>query len=33
MERILQAKDAMQIDLSREDFYILWSASNGREVA
>jgi len=33
MERILQAKDAMQIDLSREDFYILWSASNGKEVA
>lgn len=32
-ERIVQAKDAMDINLSREDFYKLWEASAGREVA
>lgn len=33
MERILQAKNAIQIDLNREDFYKLWSASTSKEVA
>jgi predicted oxidoreductase len=32
-ERIIQAKDAMNINLSREDFYKLWEASAGKEVA
>ena len=32
-ERIKQAKAAMQINLAREDFYKLWCASTGVEVA
>lgn len=32
-ERILEAKKAMEIELQREDFYKLWSASTGKEVA
>jgi len=32
-ERIIQAKEAMEINLSREDFYKLWEASAGKEVA
>ena len=32
-ERIKQAKTAMQINLAREDFYKLWCASTGAEVA
>jgi predicted oxidoreductase len=32
-ERILEAKKAMEIELKREDFYKLWSASEGKEVA
>ena len=32
-ERIKQAKTAMQINLAREDFYKLWCASTGTEVA
>jgi len=32
-ERIKQAKASMQINLAREDFYKLWSASTGAEVA
>jgi predicted oxidoreductase len=32
-ERILEAKNAMEIELKREDFYKLWSASTGKEVA
>ena len=32
-ERILDAKNAMEINLTREDFYKLWSASTGEEVA
>lgn len=32
-ERILEAKKAMEINLTREDFYKLWSASTGKEVA
>ena len=32
-ERIKEAKKAMEIELSREDFYKLWSASTGKEVA
>jgi predicted oxidoreductase len=32
-ERIKQAKAAMQINLAREDFYKLWCASTGAEVA
>jgi len=32
-ERILEAKKAMEIELTREDFYKLWSASTGKEVA
>jgi predicted oxidoreductase len=32
-ERIQDAKVAIQIDLTREDFYKLWSASTGKEVA
>jgi predicted oxidoreductase len=32
-ERIKKAKAAMQINLAREDFYKLWSASTGAEVA
>lgn len=32
-ERILEAKKAMEIELKREDFYKLWSASTGKEVA
>ena len=32
-ERILETKKAMEIELKREDFYKLWSASTGKEVA
>jgi len=32
-ERILEAKKAMEIELTREDFYKLWTASTGKEVA
>ena len=32
-DRILEAKKAMEIELKREDFYKLWSASKGKEVA
>jgi predicted oxidoreductase len=32
-ERIETAKNAMNIELSREDFYQLWQASTGHEVA
>jgi predicted oxidoreductase len=32
-ERISEAKKAMEIELTREDFYKLWSASTGKEVA
>jgi len=32
-ERILEAKKAMEIELTREDFYKLWSASTSKEVA
>jgi len=32
-ERISEAKKAMEIELKREDFYKLWSASTGKEVA
>jgi predicted oxidoreductase len=32
-DRILEAKKAMEIELKREDFYKLWSASTGKEVA
>jgi len=32
-ERIKEAEKAMEIELSREDFYKLWSASTGKEVA
>jgi len=32
-ERILEAKKAMEIKLTREDFYKLWTASTGKEVA
>lgn len=32
-ERMQEAKNAMEIELSREDFYRLWSASTGKEVA
>lgn len=32
-ERIVEAKEAMKIELKREDFYKLWSASTGKEVA
>jgi predicted oxidoreductase len=32
-ERILEAKKAMKIELKREDFYKLWTASTGNEVA
>jgi len=32
-KRILEAKKAMEIELTREDFYKLWSASIGKEVA
>jgi predicted oxidoreductase len=32
-DRITEAKKAKEITLSREDFYKLWSASTGREVA
>ena len=31
--RISEAKKAMEIELKREDFYKLWSASTGKEVA
>jgi predicted oxidoreductase len=31
--RIMEAKNAMEIELKREDFYKLWSASTGKEVA
>jgi predicted oxidoreductase len=31
--RILEAKKSMEIELKREDFYKLWSASTGKEVA
>lgn len=33
LERIKEAKNAMSIDISREDFYQLWQASTGHEVA
>jgi predicted oxidoreductase len=32
-ERIAEAKNAKDIELKREDFYKLWSASTGKEVA
>jgi predicted oxidoreductase len=32
-ERIREAKKAMEIELTREDFYKLWTASTGKEVA
>jgi predicted oxidoreductase len=32
-ERILEANKSMEIELKREDFYKLWSASIGKEVA
>lgn len=32
-DRITNAKKSMEIDLSREDFYKLWQASKGHEVA
>ena len=32
-ERIQDAANAMEIELTREDFYKLWSASTGKEVA
>lgn len=32
-ERIQEAKGAMDIELSREDFYKIWTASTGKEVA
>jgi predicted oxidoreductase len=32
-ERIQEAKKAMEIELTREDFYKLWTASTGKEVA
>jgi predicted oxidoreductase len=32
-ERIAEAKKAMEINLKREDFYKIWSASTGKEVA
>jgi predicted oxidoreductase len=32
-ERIQEASKAMQIELTREDFYKLWTASTGKEVA
>lgn len=32
-ERILEAKKTMEIELKREDFYKLWTASTGMEVA
>jgi len=32
-ERIAEAKKAKEIELKREDFYKLWSASTGKEVA
>jgi len=32
-ERIQEAKNAMEIELKREDFYKLWTASTGTEVA
>jgi predicted oxidoreductase len=32
-ERIQDAAKAMEIELTREDFYKLWSASTGKEVA
>lgn len=33
LERIKEAKEAMHIELKREDFYKIWSASTGKEVA
>lgn len=33
IERLLQAKEATNIHLSREDWFLLWSASTGKEVA
>ena len=33
INRIIEAKKAMEIELKREDFYKLWSASTGKEVA
>jgi len=32
-ERIVEAKKAMEIELEREDFYKIWTASIGKEVA
>jgi predicted oxidoreductase len=32
-DRIQEAKEAMKIELRREDFYKIWSASTGKEVA
>jgi hypothetical protein len=32
-ERIAEAKQAMEIELEREDFYKIWTASTGKEVA
>ncbi len=32
-DRIVSAKNAMEIELTREDFYKLWQASTGHEVA
>lgn len=33
LERIKEAKEAMHIELKRADFYKIWSASTGKEVA
>jgi predicted oxidoreductase len=33
IDRIIEAKKAIEIELKREDFYKLWSASTGKEVA
>jgi predicted oxidoreductase len=33
LERIKEAKKAMEVELSREEFYKLWTASTGKEVA
>ena len=32
-ERIIEAKKSMEIELTREDFYKIWCASTGLEVA
>ena len=33
IDRIVESKNAMQINLSREDFYKLWIASTGEDIA